>query len=152
MKQIILVDTSVFLNILNVPGFNQDRLNVMIDLDKYIKCTATNLLLPIASIIETGNHISKLPDGGNRRKFAGILCTQVIDAIDGSAPWQAMRPPTSDDIRTWMTDFPDCAMRKLSMGDISIKCDWQKTCEMHPDDRVFIWTLDSDLAQYDTEL
>jgi len=152
VRKIILVDTSVFVNILDIPGLNQNRNNTIKQLRIYVKDTACNLLLPVATIIESGNHIAKLSDGRQRRRFASIFCSEVTKAIDGMAQWQAMRPPTSQDIKEWMATFPDSAMRQVSMGDISIKCDWKKTSQRHSGDRVLVWSLDGDLSECDSEL
>ena len=58
MLDIVIVDTSVFLNVLDVPGFNQDREADLARFRELIEAGA-NLLLPIAAIFEAGNHIAQ---------------------------------------------------------------------------------------------
>jgi hypothetical protein len=62
VSAIVLLDTSVYLNILDVPGYNQDREEI---LDEFLHRIEDNDLffLPMATIWETGNHISTLPNG-----------------------------------------------------------------------------------------
>ena len=62
------IDTSVFLNIINVPGRNQQREEVMKELKGLLEQKDVNtLILPFATIIETGNHIAHCGDGNQRR-------------------------------------------------------------------------------------
>ena len=72
MSGIVIVDTSVFLNVLDVPGFNQDREADLARFRELIEAGA-NLLLPIAAIFEAGNHIAQLADGA----AAPALCGSV---------------------------------------------------------------------------
>lgn len=57
-----IVDTSVFLNVLDVPHFNQKRGEVLADFERRINNKDT-FLLPITSVIETGNHIARFNNG-----------------------------------------------------------------------------------------
>lgn len=76
MSAIVLLDTSVYLNVLDVDGFNQDRSTVLDGFERRIR-TGDNFLLPMATIWETGNHIAHLLDGGRRRRFALALVQDV---------------------------------------------------------------------------
>ena len=67
MSTIVLLDTSVYLNILDVPDFNQDRDEVFTTLQDSIGC-GDYFLLPLATVWETGNHIADLADGQTRRQ------------------------------------------------------------------------------------
>jgi hypothetical protein len=69
MSSICLIDTSVFLNFLNVPNCNQHRVLVLEDYKIYAQSGCT-FLLPMATILETGNHIAQNGDGTVRRKIA----------------------------------------------------------------------------------
>jgi hypothetical protein len=145
---IVLMDTSVFCNVLDVPGFNQDRDTVIADLKNSIRNRDT-LLLPMAAVIETGNHISQVIDGRLRRQSAERFCEKVAAAIDGTAPWTAMRFWEPEQLRNWLGTFPDRAMQKVGMADLSIIKDWESMCELHRGQRVRIWSLDDDLIGYD---
>ena len=58
MSSICLIDTSIFLEFLNIPNFNQNREAVMQEFREYIELGCT-FLLPMATILETGNHIAQ---------------------------------------------------------------------------------------------
>ncbi len=45
------------------------------------------IILPFATIIETGNHIAHIPDGRLRYDTAKKFCDAIIKTIDGEAPW-----------------------------------------------------------------
>ncbi|WP_017326734.1 hypothetical protein [Synechococcus sp. PCC 7336] len=148
MKAVAIVDTSIFCEILQIPGMSSKHNEVVEKLTTLIE-EDTNLLLPMAAVYETGNHIAHLADGGYRRKFARLFTEQVQKAMRGEAPWQIMQLPSVEEVEEWLSDFPDEAMRKVSMGDLSIKKEWEKMRIKTPNYRVFIWSLDSDLQGYD---
>ena len=148
MSGVAIVDTTVFLNVLDVPNRNADRHRILSDLKALIQ-SGTTLLLPMAAVYETGNHIAQLPDGGNRRRFAAKFVEQVEKAICGTAPWQAMKAPTTEQVGQWLADFPVSAMREAGMGDLSIIKEWEEARKRTPHLRVFIWSLDGDLDGYD---
>lgn len=142
MPSVILVDTCILLNVLNVPAFNQHRAVVFAELERLSADSGVNLLLPMAAIIETGNHIAQLADGRHRRKFATIFAEAVRAALRGEAPWRAMQAPGIEVIEKWLDEFPNHAMRGVGMGDLSIIKEWSAVKARHPTHHVTIWTLD----------
>jgi len=57
--------------------------------------------------------------------------------------------PATDDWLAWLDEFPDSAMRGVSIGDLTIIKEYERQCELHPTRRVLIWSLDDDLQGYD---
>ena len=49
-----------------------------------------------------------------------------------------------------MADFPDSAMRRISIGDLSIIKAWERTRIQNHGRRVRIWSLDQHLVGYDS--
>ncbi len=86
MPPVVIIDTSVFLNILNVPGFNQDR-DAVEDRFRQLVDDGANLLLPMGAVLETGNHIADVRDGRQRRRHAAVFVDQVRRAMNGETPW-----------------------------------------------------------------
>jgi hypothetical protein len=150
MRSVAIVDTSIFCNVLDIPHMNSDREKVIKKLEEFLE-NGTTLLLPMAAVYETGNHIAQLSDGNNRRRFAEVFVEQVKKAIAGEAPWQVMQIPMIEEVGEWLSVFPDSAMRGAGIGDLSIIKEWEKFKRKVPNCRVFIWTLDSDLQGYDTK-
>ena len=151
MSAVAIVDTSILCNVLNIPTKNSDRSKIISDLKQYLE-EGTTLLLPMAAVYETGNHIAQLSSGRQRRQFAETFVTEVKKAIAGEAPWQVMQLPTTEEVSIWLNQFPDAAMRGAGIGDLSIIKEWEKFQKRAPNRRVFIWTLDSDLKGYDTRM
>lgn len=148
MRAVAIVDTSIFCNVLNIPHMSSDRTQVVEKLKELIE-EDTNLLLPMAAVYETGNHIAQLSDGRNRRRFAESFVEQVKKAIEGEAPWKVMQLPKMEEVEEWLGGFPDSAMRGAGMGDLSIIKEWEKMARKTPNCRIFIWSLDGDLQGYD---
>ena len=150
MSDIVIVDTSVLLNVLDVPAFNQNRAEVFAEFDEFLDSGAS-FLLPMAAIFETGDHIADLRDGRQRRRYAEIFRDRICEALEGKAPWVPIRFPDLQQLAGWMEDFPDCAMRGPDMSDLSIIKAWKIECSRHPTWRIRIWSLDQHLQGYDRE-
>ena len=148
MPEVIVVDTTVLLNVLDVPGRNQHRDEVLERFEQMMEAGAS-LLLPIAAVFEVGNHIAKLPDGRLRRRYAGIFCEQVHAALNGEAPWVLVPLPEAEQLAKWLGDFPDRAMREVGMSDLSMIKAWEEACSRSPSRRVRIWSFDGGLQSYD---
>jgi hypothetical protein len=157
MSAIILIDTSVYLNVLDVSGFNQDRKTVLQDFSTFIQSNS-HFLLPLATIWETGNHIAHLSSGSSRRTFAIKLVTDIGNALNGNSPYRPTHFPDREEFLGWLRDFPEYAKRNksddkpnegTSLADLSIIKEWERTCSKNPMSRVCIWSLDQDLSGYD---
>ena len=146
---IVLMDTSVFCNVIDVPGFNQDRDSVLTELEDLIRNRNT-LLLPMAAVLETGNHIAQITGGGGvRRTVALRFADSVSKAIDGALPWTPTPFWDVEQLRIWVSQFPESAMRGVGMGDLSIIKEWERQCILFSRRRVTIWSLDGDLQGYE---
>ena len=148
MSAIVIVDTSVLLNILDVPGRNESRVEVLAELGTLIEAS-THLFIPMAAIVEVGNHIAQLGNGAQRRAAAERFIAEVRKALADDAPWKPIDFPSNQEVLGWLDAFPDAAMQGLGMGDLSIKKEWEDLCAKYRMSRVRVWTLDDDLAGLD---
>jgi hypothetical protein len=149
--EIVILDTSVLLNVLRVPGKNQQQEDVLRGFVE-LQARGATLLVPLAAIVETGNHIGQLRDGCERRRCANSLAKAVASAIARHAPFALIDAEATDErLAALAADFPDWAMRGSGWGDLSIRQAWQRLCDMHRGARVRIWTLDRDLVAYDRQ-
>lgn len=153
MNSVCLIDTSVFLNLLNVPNRNQEKTKVVEDYTEYSN-NGCIFILPMATILETGNHIAQNGDGNIRRKTAKRFCEVVLGAFEGVAPYKPMEFPSIKDIAIWLNAFPDEAGKNksptklgegTSFGDLSIIKDFEKCRTKFSMSEIFIWSLDEDL-------
>ena len=149
MTAVCLVDTSVFLEVLNVPFKAGRHVEITKDLKKKI-VNEEVLFLPMATILETGNHIAQNGDGTQRRQCARKFVEQVELAIDGKSPFTPIEFLDASRLRMWLGEFPDWAMRGQGLGDLSIKHDWERLRDLYQSRRVYICSLDSHLSSYDT--
>lgn len=149
MSEIVLLDTSVFLNLLDVPQRNQRRAEVLDGFERCIQDRAT-LLLPLVVALETGNHIGHLPDGRQRRQFAEAFKRELMNALSGIAPYIPTHFPDRDEFLRWCIEWPEHAAAGRGIGDLSIVKEWERARSVHPGRRVRIWALDRDLDGHDT--
>ena len=148
MPRIVTIETTVMLNILGIPGFDQNRVAALDRLEKLLE-QRTNLLLSLSAVFETGNHITELANGQQRRKYADVLWDQVSKALAGQAPWTPLHLPRSRQLADWLESFPDSAMRGVGMVDQAIIKAWERVIKQNPACRVTIWSLDGHLTAYD---
>ena len=105
VSAIVLLDTSVYLNILDVPSFNQDREGILAEFRRKIE-REDHFLLPMAAIWETGNHIAGLGNGGLRYRFGQRLVRDVRRAIQGETPYRPTYFPDREEFLEWLNEFP----------------------------------------------
>ncbi|MGF1533533.1 MAG: hypothetical protein ACFCUI_07505 [Bernardetiaceae bacterium] len=129
-KKILVIDTSIFCVWLQLPNFqacgsDDDRWDYRRIDDKIEKEIAakTTLVLPLATIIETGNHISQQP--GDCYGLAKKFCDILKKSIDNTHPWAAFSDQSSlwsnERVRELADSWPDLAAQKISIGDATIK-------------------------------
>lgn len=148
MSAIVIVDTSVLLNILDVPGRNERRSGVLTELGRLIEA-GDHLFIPMAAIVEVGNHIAQIRNGAHRRSAAKRFVGEVRKALSDEAPWKPINFPSNQEVLGWLDAFPDAAMQGLGMGDLSIQKEWEDLCQRHLMSHVRVWTLDADLNGLD---
>ena len=141
--EVVILDTSVLLNLFDVPGFNQNRGEIF-QQHRALVGGRASLLLPMAAIFEAGDHIADLSDGRLRRRYA----ERFRDSIRRS-PWTPIRFPDRTALSRWLGDFPDHAMRGRGLSNLSIVRDWEAACKLHQNRRVRIWSLNTLLQGYD---
>lgn len=145
---ICLVDTTVFCNIVPVPGRDQDREAVLAALGANITEGVVHLL-PLAAIVETGNFVAQCASGDVRRQTAARFVRLVRDAVEGRTPFTPTPFFEPQAVLDWLEGFPDHAMRGIGFADLSIIKEFERHCALHPTRRVFIWSLDRHLSSYE---
>lgn len=150
MSAICLIDTSIFVEILNVPMMADWHSQTLLELEAKIK-SGELLFLPMATIFETGNHIAQNGNGAERRKCAERFVAQVQKALSGDSPFRPISFVEREQMQQWLNEFPDSAMRGSGLGDLSIIHDFQKVCQQNQGRRVYIWSQDGHLSTFSQE-
>ncbi len=145
---ICLIDTSILVEILNIPNKSQCHAETIYELQQNIT-DRVSLFLPMATILECGNHIAHIREGGIRRRVADFFVSQVNMALAETSPFIAILFHQKEEVQKWLAAFPEGATREQGLGDISIIEDWNRLCRLYKRHRVYIWSKDSHLQGYD---
>lgn len=97
MQRVVFLDSSVLLNILDVPHKNGERSVVVPKFLALAKSGTALMVIPMAAVIEVGNHIAQLP-GADRRDRATRLADILRQSLTGTPPWVVSGT-------TWDADF-----------------------------------------------
>ncbi|MEZ4340683.1 MAG: PIN domain-containing protein [Sandaracinaceae bacterium] len=147
---VALVDTSVFAELIGVPGMSSDRDELLDELRERL-ARGDELMLPLATIIETGNHIANGGNGDARRRVAIGFVDQVSKALAGKSPFTPTGPMTSDWMASWLGSFPPFAQQGVGLADLSIIQEWERQKRILASTRrILIWSKDHHLMGYDT--
>lgn len=154
MPTVRFIDTCVLCNLLPVPGRDQHRERIKRDFKVYLANRDT-LIMPIASVIETGNHIAHVKDGNLRRTTATRFNEMLTALKSNKAPW-VMNELSWDSsfldsflsgAGTGMT-WVDHATSGLGAGDLSILAERDLYRQRSGMRDVRIWTDDTALRGY----
>lgn len=129
-KRVLILDTSVLCCWLQVPGkeeagptndrWNHDRISALLEQERTQNST---FVLPIATLIETGNHIAQAPS--HRFERASSLANYLREAADAKSPWAAFTDQSplwqAENLRTLADSWPQLATGGTSIGDATIK-------------------------------
>lgn len=158
MAKILIIDTSIMCVWLKVPGmettgknseYTQDIVAQHIEEEKK---KGTKLVLPITTIIETGNHIAHA--NGNKEQSVEDLCSMIISSANGETPWIAIDMQHSlwdaDNLPVLVEEWKKTAIsEKQSIGDaaiVQIAKRFSSTCEVE------IFTGDGGLKNYEYKI
>ena len=129
-KSVVVIDTSILCVWLKVPnmetcGPDEDQWNfdrVDSKIGGHVE-NGDSLILPLTTIIETGNHIAHA--NGDRHEIAGRLGVVMTKAADAESPWAAFSEQSdrwkSENLKKLAQEWPPLAAQKLSIGDATIK-------------------------------
>ena len=149
VRGIRLIDTCILCEILEIPGKSNPK-----DSQKYsdeydlFAGMGGRFVLPLATLIETGNHIAQNGDGKQRRKAADAFVKFVQAAMDDESPFLKSEIWNAD-VGAWLANYPDNAMRGKGLGDVSIEVDSvivKRTFGVSGLD-VEIWTKDKHIGE-----
>ena len=128
-KKVLLIDTSILTVWLDIPSFDitenkgLDKSKIDAFLDSKQKDGYT-FMLPIATIIETGNHVAQIKDGNIRHQIVNEFADLLIKLARKESPWllnsNEVKSFTSDELIELAEQWKNKGVYKLSLGDASI--------------------------------
>ncbi len=144
-----LIDTSVLLNVMDVPNINQEQRALILNQFKERIERGDTFLLPYAAIVETGNHIAQLK-GDYPFIYATKFVAQVKAALNGNSPWKPLKFPTNKDLNSWLDGFPKFASEGIGFADYSMIKEWEEQKPLYTAYSLRIWSLDKGLQGYES--
>ena len=161
MADICLLDTSILLNILDIPSKSQNKNTVMKDFRLYIDAEC-RFIIPLVVAVEVGNHISQNGDGTIRRQTAQRFVDMMQSTFNGDLPFEISNFDLKIEWQNWISEFIDKAGQNktaakpnegMSLTDLSIIKEYEDIQAKNKANKrkhvdVFIWSLDSDLEFY----
>lgn len=148
MSKVHFVDTSVLTELLNVPGLNKRHEEINAE---YLRLDRAGdiFVLPVAVLVETGNHIAHVSDGNMRRQIAGMLASLVKGAMEGSSSWNVRPEIQPDVLKAILEQLPSQAQQERGFGDVSIIEQFNDYWEhKQPIGEMRIWSLDTHLQGF----
>jgi hypothetical protein len=130
MRHAIIWDTSVLNVYLQIPGketcgptndaWDKARIDELV---RRREADGTLFVLPVAAILECGNHIAQAT--GDRFQLAQRLAQLILDVAEGRTPWAAIADYeqvwNSDALQQLARDWPKQAAQKISLADLTIQ-------------------------------
>ena len=144
------MDTSIVMNLLEIPKMCADSEEVK----KEFKAAVENkeiLILPVSTIIESGNHIAHIANGTIRREKAIMFQEFLKKTANEEAPWTLYGVElTKEDLLILAEQFPDKALKmQMGIGDMSIIRFYEKYKATTPAiGSIMIWSTDNHLSVY----
>ncbi len=155
MGGVVFLDTSVLLNLLDVPHNNDDRAEVTERLRR-LRADRTTFVVPVTAVIETGNAITRLSDGNERRRCTTRLAEWLRAALTTTAPLAVSGVAWDEAFLTALLDggggclpLVDFATRGVGSGDAGLLLEVQRYRAKVPSATpIEVWTLDEALRAY----
>lgn len=159
MTAVVFLDTSILLNLLDVPGKNSDRDTVV---SEFVlrQGEGDTFVIPATAVIEVGNHIAQLADGTERRHRAERFAKFLQHSLDGVSPWVVSGLVWDHDFlgrlingneAAYLPSLIDLATQEVGTGDAAILHEVQRyreRADVPSGQPVTIWSLDVGLSVY----
>lgn len=156
MQSVVFVDTSVMCNLTRVPFLDQDAEQIISEMSRRTREDGALFILPITTVIETGNHIAQVKDGHKRRTTAERFVGFLEFIIAGKTPWALHDVAWNKEFLQMLIDgagsgvsFLDQSSAKVGAGDLCILAERDQYTQ-RTGVQATIWTLDTALDSYNT--
>lgn len=150
---VVLIDTSVFLELLRVPGMSERHEELQKEFLR-LHSIGARFILPVTTIIETGNHISQC--SGDRRAAAKRFHDAIDRARSSNPPWAIRETRWNEEFFAALLEGDSTGMslvdhfsgRSLGAGDLAILVERDLFIKSSAFTDVRVWTIDEKLDSY----
>jgi hypothetical protein len=154
MTAVVFIDTSVLCELLEVPGKSEPSQSAQVQAELSVGSRAgERFVVPITTVIETGNHIAQAPYG--RVEAARRLVRFLRMAIAGEAPWLLLTTTLGHEFVSALcagdsTGKPleVLAAEKVGAGDVALLVERDQFLATIAYSSARVWTLDVALRAY----
>lgn len=147
---VCLVDTGILCEYLQVPNLCGRSKEISAQFKQKLR-NNESLVLPVSTLLETGNHIGQNGDGRQRREVARRFVQLAEQAVGGEFPFIPTPVFKPRELLDWISHFPDWAGGGSGLGDLTILKEFERQCEIYRSRRVYIWSTDRHLSSYHRE-
>lgn len=155
MGGVVFLDTSVLLNLLDVPHNNDDHAEITRRFRR-LAAEAATFVIPVTAVVETGNAITRLADGNQRRACTERFVEWLRTALTTTAPLAVSGIPWDEDFLTALVDggrdrlsLVDFATAGIGSGDAGMLLEVDRYRAKVPSATpITVWTLDEALGPY----
>lgn len=155
MAGVVFLDTSVLLNLLEVPHNNSDHMEIR-DEFRRLAAEATTFVVPVTAVVETGNAIAQLPGGNERRMCMTRFVDWLRTALATTAPLAVSGVAWDESFLTALLDgggarmsLVDFATSGVGSGDAGLLLEVERYRSKVPSATpITVWTLDEVLNAY----
>lgn len=157
MARALFVDTSVLCVLLQIPGKSDGRNDII---NEFVERQRKGALfvIPVAAVVEAGNHIAQLSDGHDRESRSRALKDLLERSLAGTHPWVVSGVAWDHGLVRSIIhgggsapDLVQAARSNVGTGDLSILAEMRafaartETPSALP---VELWTLDAGLRAF----
>ena len=146
------IDTSIMCNLLEIPGKCSDKEEVKQEWREVLKKNET-LIMPLATIIETGNHIAHIQDGNARYTIAMKFKEFLEKTAESKAPWTLYGNALDvQEIKYIADNIEKFTVVGTGIGDMTIIYAYEKYLKEEPAiGTIMIWSKDEHLSAFRQE-
>lgn len=148
------IDTSIVMNLLEIPDRCEDKEQVKREFQKAVS-DGDRLVLPMSTIIESGNHIAHIKNGDARRSKALLFQEFLEKTACDETPWKLYGTELKkEDLLFIAQEFPERALiYEMGIGDLSIIRFYENAKKTLPAlGKIMIWSTDKHLQGYSEDI
>lgn len=155
MKETRFIDTSVLLEILEVPNRCDDSKKYQTEFAEFALKKQATIIMPISVLIETGNHINHIKNNPTAKKNSVDKFISILDLfVNDTSPWSFYGYDFgSEDVTRIVNDYNDLVYSGVGIGDAFIIDSYNQYIQKLKLDnkenhQILIWSKDKHLSAF----